>query len=77
MFKRFTKIGVIGVGMVGEAVQCYFEKKEGLELFEVVNHLLTGKSYIERGSKAREWILKEVENVRSVQDRFLNELKKI
>ena len=51
--------------------------KEGLELFEVVNHLLTGKSYIERGSKAREWILKEVENVRSVQDRFLNELKKI
>ena len=33
MFKRFTKIGVVGVGMVGGAVQRYFEKKEGVELF--------------------------------------------
>lgn len=33
MFKRFTKIGVVGVGMVGGAMQRYLEKKEGLELF--------------------------------------------
>jgi UDPglucose 6-dehydrogenase len=33
MFKRFTKIGVVGVGMVGGAMQRYLEKKQGLELF--------------------------------------------
>jgi len=33
MFKRFTKVGVVGVGMVGGAMQRYFEKKQGLELF--------------------------------------------
>lgn len=33
MYKQFTKIGIVGVGMVGGAVKRYFEKKEGVELF--------------------------------------------
>ena len=33
MFKRFTKVGIVGVGMVGGAMQRYLEKKQGLELF--------------------------------------------
>lgn len=33
MYKRFTKVGVVGVGMVGGATKRYLEKKEGLELF--------------------------------------------
>ena len=33
MYKRFTKVGIVGVGMVGGALQHYLEKKEGLELF--------------------------------------------
>ncbi len=33
MYKRFTKVGIAGVGMVGGAMQRYLEKKEGLELF--------------------------------------------
>ena len=33
MYKRFTKAGIIGVGMVGGALQRYLEKKEGIELF--------------------------------------------
>ena len=33
MYKRFTRCGVVGVGMVGGAMQRYLEKKQGLELF--------------------------------------------
>ncbi|MBI2450091.1 MAG: UDP-glucose/GDP-mannose dehydrogenase family protein [Candidatus Nealsonbacteria bacterium] len=33
MYKRFTKVGVVGVGMVGGAMKRYCEKKEGLGLF--------------------------------------------
>lgn len=33
MFKRFTKVGIVGVGMVGGAMQRYLGKKQGLELF--------------------------------------------
>ncbi len=33
MFKRFTKVGIVGVGMVGGAMQRYLEKKQGLEIF--------------------------------------------
>ncbi len=33
MYKRFTKAGIVGVGMVGGALLRYFEKKEGLEIF--------------------------------------------
>ncbi|MBU1137034.1 hypothetical protein KKD72_01555, partial [Patescibacteria group bacterium] len=33
MFKRFTKIGIVGTGMVGGALQRYLEKKEGIELY--------------------------------------------
>jgi len=33
MYKRFTKIAIVGVGMVGGALQRYFEKKEGIEVF--------------------------------------------
>jgi UDPglucose 6-dehydrogenase len=33
MYKRFTKVGIIGVGMVGGALSRYFQKKEGVELF--------------------------------------------
>lgn len=33
MYKRFTKCGIVGVGMVGGAMKRYLEKKEGLELF--------------------------------------------
>ena len=33
MYKRFTKIGIMGVGMVGGALKRYLEKKQGIELF--------------------------------------------
>src|SRR3989344_1633333 len=33
MYKRFTKVGIVGVGMVGGAMKRYLEKKQGLELF--------------------------------------------
>jgi UDPglucose 6-dehydrogenase len=33
MYKRFTKVGIVGVGMVGGALQRYFERKDGLDLF--------------------------------------------
>ncbi len=33
MHKRFTKIGVIGTGMVGGSMQRYFERKKDIELF--------------------------------------------
>ena len=33
MFKRFTKVGVVGIGMVGGATVRYLQKKEGLEIF--------------------------------------------
>jgi UDPglucose 6-dehydrogenase len=33
MYKKFTKAGIVGTGMVGGAMQKYLERKEGLELF--------------------------------------------
>ena len=33
MYKRFKRCGIVGIGMVGGALQKYLEKKEGLELF--------------------------------------------
>jgi len=33
MYKRFTKVGVVGTGMVGGAMLRYLQKKEGLEIF--------------------------------------------
>ena len=33
MYKRFTKVAIVGTGMVGGALQRYFDKKEGVELF--------------------------------------------
>ena len=33
MYKKFTKIGIVGIGMVGGAAQRYFERKKDIELF--------------------------------------------
>jgi UDPglucose 6-dehydrogenase len=33
MYKRFTKVGVVGTGMVGGAMLRYLQKKDGLEIF--------------------------------------------
>jgi UDPglucose 6-dehydrogenase len=33
MFKKFTKVGVVGAGMVGGAVLRYLQKKDNLEIF--------------------------------------------
>ncbi|OGM98552.1 MAG: hypothetical protein A2817_00035 [Candidatus Yanofskybacteria bacterium RIFCSPHIGHO2_01_FULL_39_8b] len=33
MYKRFTKVGIVGIGMVGGAALRYFQKKDGLEIF--------------------------------------------
>lgn len=33
MYKRFTKAGIVGVGMVGGAMKRYLEKKESIEIF--------------------------------------------
>ena len=33
MYKRFTRVGIVGTGMVGGALWRYFRKKEGLEIY--------------------------------------------
>jgi UDPglucose 6-dehydrogenase len=33
MYKKFTKAGIVGTGMVGGAMQKYLQRKEGLEIF--------------------------------------------
>jgi len=33
VYKRFTKVGIVGIGMVGGAALRYFQKKDGLEIF--------------------------------------------